>query len=110
MGRLIDLDDIGLEKRNPDTCINREYVRGWNAAVSIIDHAPTVDAEPVRHGRWLDEKTGDPVLFDKKDGCPERSCKCSLCGEWLTASDEYPVTGNYCPNCGAKMDLEDKNG
>lgn len=29
---------------------------------------------------------------------------CSVCGDWLSASDEYLVKGNYCPNCGAKME------
>lgn len=45
---------------------------------------PTIDAEPVRHGKWVIE-----------DG---HVC-CSECGE---ISKEY----NYCPYCGARMDEE----
>lgn len=53
-------------------------------------------------GEWLDRK-GKSVKFNENDGCPEKSCYCSVCEEWLVASDEYPCIGNYCPNCGAKM-------
>ena len=65
---------------------------------------------PVRHGRWLDRpknqglKDGEIGTVGMVDGEPWSSCYCSECGEWLVASDEYPVKGNYCPNCGAKMD------
>lgn len=54
--------------------------------LSEINDAPTVDAEPVRHGHWL--KNGD------------RYCECSVCHH------EGNMSGadNYCRNCGAKMD------
>lgn len=59
---------------------------------------------PVRHGRWVDAE-GNLVPWDEKnENCPLNSAFCSVCGDWLTASDEYPTIGNYCPNCGAKMD------
>ena len=46
---------------------------------------PTIEAEPVRHGRW-----------EYKHFSSEPHC--SLC------LAEYPIETNYCPNCGAKMD------
>lgn len=52
-------------------------------------------------GEWIDEN-GNHVPFDN-NGNPSRSCWCKKCGEWLVGSDEYPVKGNYCPNCGKKM-------
>ena len=62
------------------------------------------DIEPVRFGKWIGKDNEEvPVI----DGSPKCSCYCSLCGYWLVASDEYPVKGNYCPNCGAKMKLGD---
>jgi hypothetical protein len=61
----------------------------------------TVDAVEVVHGRWINSR-GEIVPLD--EGCPVSSCNCSVCGEWLTASDEYACFGKYCPNCGAKMD------
>ena len=65
---------------------------------------------PVRHGRWLDRPKNQGLKDEEigtvgmVDGEPWSSCYCSECGEWLVASDEYAVKGNYCPNCGAKMD------
>jgi len=58
-----------------------------------IDNAPTIDAEPVRHGHWI---------FNPKDAIEMMFTlpKCSECGA------ESPNGGNYCPNCGAKMDGE----
>ena len=78
----------------------------WNHAVEIVRDIPDADVQPVRHGRWISDSPGKrfgTVVRLDKDGCPVGSCHCSECGEWLTASDEYPVIGYYCPNCGAKM-------
>ncbi len=54
-----------------------------------IEAQPTIDAEPVVHGHWI-----------------ENSCLygtfCSRCGE------NYGIPFNFCPNCGAKMDEEVK--
>lgn len=55
---------------------------------SAILKIPVADVAPVRHGRWLHRKNG--VAY------------CSEC-EIDTVEDET----NYCPNCGATMNLED---
>lgn len=61
---------------------------------------PTVDAEPVRHGKYIGTE------FDGyADGCPVYyEWKCSECG---CVFEEEEPTYNYCPNCGAKMDGAD---
>ena len=83
--------------------------------VSFPEYTPSADVAPVRHGRWLD-RPKNQGLKDEEIGTvgmvggePWSSCYCSECGEWLVASDEYAVKGNYCPNCGAKMDDERRN-
>ena len=58
----------------------------FRKCLDAIQFFPTVDAEPVRHGRWL--KNGD------------RYCECSVCHHEGNTSG----ADNYCPNCGAKMD------
>lgn len=67
--------------------------------VEAIENASTIDAEPVQHGRWIDMQ---------EDDATEGMWRCSACG-----SDQYfdimtPVEcgAYYCPNCGAKMDVE----
>lgn len=52
-------------------------------------------------GEWID-CDGGKVPVDKY-GQPFGWAMCSACGEYLTASDEYPCTGHFCPNCGAPM-------
>lgn len=52
-----------------------------------INNIPAADVTPVVHGRW------EP--YRKNLG------KCSECGEVVQ------IRSNYCPDCGAKMDLED---
>lgn len=69
----------------------------YNARM-VIANAPTVDAEPVRHGHWNEAKDG--TLW------------CSVCistGPYDEDSWGYVINAphyDYCPNCGAKMDEE----
>lgn len=59
--------------------------------LEVAKNAPTIDAEPVRHGRWADEDNGRWV--------------CTLCGSWyIVDSNGYM---HYCPHCGAKMGGEE---
>ena len=75
-------------------------------AVIEKDVKSPLDVAPVRHGRWIG-CNGEIVDWDENNpGCPRHSCFCSICKSWLTASDEFPVIAYFCPNCGAKMDLE----
>lgn len=64
------------------------------AALKSRSVIPTVDAVPVKHGRWI--KRGY--------ACGESEYKCSACGEteWRTSSARM----KYCMFCGAKMDGE----
>lgn len=62
--------------------------------LEILDEAPTVDAEPVVHGHWIDDGVWDV---------------CSVCGRaFLKVHLNGNPTFNYCPNCGAKMNEEDE--
>ena len=57
---------------------------------NIVSEAPTIDAEPVRHGRWIEIRDKFNYLI---------GMKCSECGRRVRNCGE-----NYCPKCGAKMD------
>lgn len=59
-----------------------------------IRNAPTIDAEPVRHGRWV----------ERGYACGESEWVCTSCynTEWRTSASRL----KWCPFCGAKMDGE----
>lgn len=104
--RLIDADALirrAIEryKENMGTDIGH----GMGVIASMITDAPTIDAAPVVHGRWvwnenaMDWGIGGWVCSEckeKNDNIPAKQ-------------DIYPsgwVGSHYCPNCGARMDLE----
>ena len=58
-------------------------------------------AKVPKKGEWIDDN-GANVPLDR-DGYTTGMCRCSVCNDWMIASDEYEVRGRYCPNCGAKM-------
>lgn len=59
-----------------------------------------IEEETTRHGKWI------PADPDTR-GCTLRFA-CSVCGNYTTYyEDAHDCDYDYCPNCGAKMDLED---
>ena len=66
-----------------------DYAAAW----SEIRKLPAADVAPVVHGRWIADGDGYHWTYN-----------CSICA-W---KDGYPFNErhNFCPSCGAKMDLE----
>lgn len=74
----------------------RQYAeKAFEAMALWIAEAPTIDAEPVRHGHWI--HTGITNIYGGHQH------ECSVCGYSLIVS---PLCDNenYCCSCGAKMD------
>jgi len=73
-------------------CVNHE-----REIMDCIRYAPTVPAELVRHGRWeYREELQYFTIIEMMD--------CSVCGEHQ--NPEQVEAWAYCPNCGARMDLD----
>ena len=68
------------------------YIADWKFD-EMIEELPAADVVPVRHGRW---ENGNPI--------------CPVCGgdkfKDLDADIWCDWQPAFCPNCGAKMDLE----
>mgnify|MGYP000581236893 CR=1 FL=1 len=68
---------------------------------NFINYLPTADVAEVKHGKWIEVQKENiwndivPVL------------ECSACGKYTVGTRGIMTKSNYCPNCGAKMDLED---
>lgn len=99
MADLIDqealLDEFRWLRDQMPKCSKNEI----NDTIERIKKAPAVDAEPVQHGRWI----GRPL-------CGNDDCRCSNCGYWenVHASIRGEITQKYCPNCGARMGMEEE--
>ena len=94
--RIIDADALKEKICNnvypiTDFFNSRDYGMFWTGGIEkAIDEAPTIEAEPVKHGKWIYVKGSNGKDYRK-------------CTECLHTQD---ITGllNYCPVCGAKMD------
>ena len=95
--RLIDADALKENMGEPPLNWNNspeeiQEMFDWNNFTQLIDGAPTIEAEPVRHGHW--EMKEDPYMFFSE--IPT----CSVCG----CIPKMRNKTAYCSNCGAKMD------
>ena len=76
-----------------------DYMQGFDAALKLVEIEPAADVQDVKHGKWS----------IRYEGTYKRAkCYCSVCGKsngigGIISNQKKP----YCPNCGAKMDLED---
>ena len=76
----------------PETCSTLRYGDKWCNEVYTILNAPTVDAVPVKHGRWIHHKGGYSDHYE-----------CTVCGKSIVLTAKW----DFCPMCGARMDLKD---
>ena len=92
--RLIDADVLTVicKVREYDLFLKNATPESWAKAYAAfreeIDRMPTIEAEPVKRGKWTYHKINDTSFG---------YFKCSNCGNnrWIP---------NYCPSCGAKME------
>ena len=91
--RLIDADELPKKEiKDEKEDINPSYAREWNDATrTIYLYAPTIEAAPVRRGKWTQ-------WYHRED---DFSINCSLCFRPVV----WPSP--YCPNCGAKMEVQE---
>lgn len=101
---LIDAD-LAIEKCNEDLDAVKDLPQrqdGILDAIMNIHECPTIDAVPVKHGKW------NPHPFEKEwdvcsscgTGCKRREREFDHFGQKSVTEYNY----QYCPWCGAKMD------
>ena len=99
MMRLIDADALS-NKLGEWWNIPKDWDGGMaqacEDAFTAIDDAPTIDAQPVVHGKWI----------DVEEYVEEGVWRCSVCGDDRYFEGGTPAEHGcyYCPNCGAKME------
>lgn len=84
--------------------VEREAViaksHGGVVYIDDIKNIPSADVAPVRHAKVIDKISDDHETIKPW----EYRYYCSACK--IPMRDSW---NKYCPNCGCKMDLEDKN-
>lgn len=124
--RLIDAP-VGLFLYDGEMCLKTEYIADWGIEAYIVSSGEAfwggaktteerrylevtpIEAEPVRHGRWIFKDDDGAYPWTTKAICSE----CKEVIEWnsdlalASYQIEFAKKTHYCPNCGAKMDSED---
>ena len=75
-------------------------------AVDDLEYLPTIEADPVRHGRWI-----EVTKHRDENGTILTDYECSECCAMV--KDSYPEeieSERFCYNCGARMDGGADNG
>lgn len=92
-----------------DAVINITAETGALETQNRVRELPSADVQPVKHGRWICEGS--------------LNIHCSNCGKWILYNNPIlsesiycslmaslswpaPTPTDYCPNCGARMDLK----
>lgn len=121
--RLIDGDALekelektiaDYEKRMPDWSSNDWLTSGKDAAykwgrradgvddaLEMVKYAPTIEAEPEKHGRWIFHR--EEIFEPNRSECyinRPLPAECSVCGFAEMRASRFA----FCPNCGARMD------
>ena len=104
--RLVDADELAegiadmritITGLRAGKCALTDFAQKYRESVlQIIDDAPTIEAEPVKHGRW--EPHYEVVDGEIRISASKRVC--SVCKDIWESSRILP----HCPGCGAKMD------
>lgn len=99
--RLIDADALTIQvlKKAMDDAFLNGNTDMHRLLIQVIAHQPTIDAVPVRHGKWE---------IEISDYGHQATYRCSECGhqfKWIY-NPYFPPVFNYCQKCGARMDKE----
>lgn len=110
MPRYIDADALQVDcmRRYCGDCDCRNGLKCracWvDDMLGEVDNAPTVSPDEVRGvGEWKQKEIinlEDTTIEQMQSAC------CSICGKYHTTPFSYYFTEyNYCPSCGAKMEV-----
>lgn len=90
---LMELND----KYHDMSAMPASYYAGFQYAIKLIEKLHvSEEVAPVVHAKWAE------VMFRDRFNARYWEYLCSSCNRY--ANREY----DYCPNCGAKMDLEEE--
>jgi hypothetical protein len=88
-----------ISRKEAIDAVKHAWAKGLEPS-QYIEIIPSVPAVPLVHGKWISSDQREEELI---------SGICSHC-RWEAHYFEDDVSGMpYCPNCGARMDLEEQD-
>lgn len=72
----------------------------YKYCIEAVEDTPTIEAEPIRHGRWIVHTLWHGMFGLIHSECSE--CKFDRNGDLSS--------WKFCPNCGVRMDGGSENG
>lgn len=72
--------------------IRKAILRQEPRLAYLVEGVRAVDAKPVIHAHWIKASSKEWGFYEEQ---------CSNCEMWSMGTNK-----NYCPNCGAKMEVE----
>lgn len=99
--RLIDAN--ALAESDMAKLIDRYLYNQCNLTVGLAAALmPEIEAVPVRHGRWIQQKSPNGEIFNCSECGHEFTVPCS---EMIDPRDYVCYLDDYCGKCGSRMDL-----
>lgn len=98
-----------IERNAVISCLDSNAFDSYeNAVVTLqkIKDIPTIEAEPVRHGRWIQYSRNADEMYIECSNC----CVASRPRHLQMVTRTGSGLPDYCPNCGAQMDGGADNG
>lgn len=83
-----------------DDCASCKWRETKNAIRKIAANIPAADVREVKRGRWTYKEGGELCA----DGF-----YCTACGTGFHVHVPYFAEFNFCPNCGAQMDMREES-
>lgn len=108
MGEFIDKDRVLriLKRYSTENGSSLGFHSGAvDCVMEEIDMIEPTDVEPVRHGKWIEQRQSFDILGGSGT-CTGTYPTCSLCGTFETG---LHLRTEFCPGCGAKMDGGDED-
>lgn len=105
--KAIDADKLKQDVLDWEDCPNGfSDVYDKARIIDAIDEQPTIEAEPIKHGKWIWVEDV-PLEEGQTEYDRESFYQCSECDAYdLRLKDCH---ADYCWSCGAKMDLDEVN-